>query len=159
MQTFLPSPSFTRSATVLDRARLGKQRVEVVQLLRALTGEREGWRTHPAAAMWRGYEGALVVYGVTVADEWTERGYEDRQRDVILDLAERHGIDIGERHRDPAMPPWLGDEAFHRAHRSNLRRKDPVHYGPHLGAGDGSRLFAAKAIAARRLTSCSPSSP
>jgi hypothetical protein len=28
------------------------------------------------------------------------------------------------------LPPWLGDEAFHRSHRSSLLRKDPEHYGP-----------------------------
>ncbi len=29
-----------------------------------------------------------------------------------------------------ALPPWLGDEAVHRSHRSALVRKDPDHYGP-----------------------------
>jgi hypothetical protein len=28
-----------------------------------------------------------------------------------------------------ALPPWLGDPAFHRSHRSALLRKDPAHYG------------------------------
>ncbi len=36
MQTFLPYPDFARSAAVLDPARLGKQRVETLQILRAL---------------------------------------------------------------------------------------------------------------------------
>ncbi len=26
------------------------------------------------------------------------------------------------------LPPWLGDEAFHRSHRSALVRKDPETY-------------------------------
>ncbi|MGX1122677.1 hypothetical protein RKD37_008040 [Streptomyces ambofaciens] len=26
------------------------------------------------------------------------------------------------------LPPWLGDEAFHRSHRSALVRKDPAVY-------------------------------
>jgi hypothetical protein len=26
-------------------------------------------------------------------------------------------------------PPWLGDEAFHASHRSNLLRKNPEWYG------------------------------
>lgn len=30
----------------------------------------------------------------------------------------------------PTTPPWLGDEAFHRSHQSNLLRKLPEHYGP-----------------------------
>ncbi|HET9348893.1 MAG TPA: pyrimidine dimer DNA glycosylase/endonuclease V, partial [Arthrobacter sp.] len=31
MQTFLPFPDFQQSAAALDRARLGKQRVEALQ--------------------------------------------------------------------------------------------------------------------------------
>jgi len=27
------------------------------------------------------------------------------------------------------LPPWLGDEALHRSHRSALLRKDPEYYG------------------------------
>jgi hypothetical protein len=29
-----------------------------------------------------------------------------------------------------ALPPWLGDDDFHRSHRSALVRKDPDFYGP-----------------------------
>ena len=123
MQTFLPFPGLDRSARCLDRARLGKQRVEVVQLLRALAGETKGWSSHPAAIMWRGHEVALCRYGVAVCDEWTRRGYLDTRLPVIVDLSDRFpGTD--------APPPWLGDAAFHLAHRSNLRRKDPGHYSP-----------------------------
>ena len=38
MQTFLPYKSFTKSAQVLDYKRLGKQRVEAMQIFNALTG-------------------------------------------------------------------------------------------------------------------------
>lgn len=37
MQTFLPYPDFAESASVLDRQRLGKQRVETLQVMKALT--------------------------------------------------------------------------------------------------------------------------
>ncbi len=54
MQTFLPYPDFAESARVLDNKRLGKQRVEVLQILNVLTDStRKGWRNHPAVAMWR----------------------------------------------------------------------------------------------------------
>jgi len=43
MQTFLPFPDFQQSAAVLDRARLGKQRVEALQTLRALVIPEYGW--------------------------------------------------------------------------------------------------------------------
>jgi hypothetical protein len=31
---------------------------------------------------------------------------------------------------DTEYPPWLGDEALHRSHQSNLIRKDPAFYAP-----------------------------
>lgn len=124
MQTFLPLPSFIDSARVLDRARLGKQRVEAKQLVQALTDDprrRISWRNHPAARMWKGYTASLVNYGYAICTEWIARGYEDNTRSFFAQLGG------GQFQVDP--PPWFGDEAFHRAHRSNLMRKDPVWYG------------------------------
>jgi hypothetical protein len=72
VQTFLPYPDFVESAKVLDRKRLGKQRVEAIQVVRALTREQYGWRHHPVVAMWRGYEEALGRYGFTIVDAWTD---------------------------------------------------------------------------------------
>ena len=49
MQTFLPYEDFRASARVLDRQRLGKQRVEAKQILQALErpGEPSGWEGIP----------------------------------------------------------------------------------------------------------------
>lgn len=116
MQTFLPYPDFQSSARVLDWRRLGKQRVETLQLLRG-----GGWRHHPAAQMWRGHSNALVAYGLAICDEWLSRGYADTCRGKILEHYDAQS--------SSAMPHWLGDPAFHAAHRSNLLRKDPIHYG------------------------------
>ena len=44
MQTFLPYPDFIASARVLDSKRLGKQRVEALQVLRGLIRPGYGWR-------------------------------------------------------------------------------------------------------------------
>ncbi len=74
MQTFLPYADFGSSARVLDPKRLGKQRVEAIQVLRALTVPGYGWRHHPAAAMWAGYEEALVTYGLDVCAVWCATG-------------------------------------------------------------------------------------
>ena len=41
MQTFLPYASFEESAKVLDRQRLGKQRVECLQIFNALAGDKK----------------------------------------------------------------------------------------------------------------------
>ena len=45
MQTFLPYKSFNKSFKVLDYRRLGKQRVEAMQILNVLLGRRKtkGW--------------------------------------------------------------------------------------------------------------------
>ena len=77
MQTFLPYPDFAASARVLDQARLGKQRVETLQALRALVIPDYGWRQHPAIRMWMGYVPALTVYGLAMVSEWVSRGHAD----------------------------------------------------------------------------------
>jgi Pyrimidine dimer DNA glycosylase len=117
MQTFLPYEDFARSAACLDTRRLGKQRLEASQILRVLEDPtRRGWRRHPAVAMWRGYEDALRLYLNTVIQEWMGRGFRNSMPLALAPVA-------------PQLPPWLGDAAFHAAHRSNLLRKDPAFYG------------------------------
>lgn len=117
MQTFLPYDNFRTSAMVLDRARLGKQRVETLQILNALMGLSKGWANHPATKMWAGYEGALWLYGQTMIGEWETRGY---RNNMVLPGSFKAD--------DIVFPPWLGDPAFHASHRSNLLRKDPLWY-------------------------------
>jgi hypothetical protein len=132
MQTFLPYPDFARSAQVLDAKRLGKQRVEVLQVLRALTIPTYGWQNHPAVLMWKGYEEALGRYGLVVVDAWSRLGFGDTcaasiQKELVdLGVAPARTqpeLDVAGR-----LPPWLGDEALHRSHRSALVRKDPGWY-------------------------------
>lgn len=116
MQTFLPYSDFQETALVLDRRRLGKQRVEAQQILDALEGRKQGWANHPAALMWRGYEAALRLYRNAMIREWVARGYVNNMQIT------RSGGRV-------RMPPWLGDQSFHAAHRSNLLRKEPEFYG------------------------------
>jgi hypothetical protein len=140
MQTFLPYPDFAESAACLDPKRLGKQRVEAIQVLRALTVPGYGWRRHPAAAMWAGYEEALVSYGLTVCEAWVRRGHADTTAATLsADFETATGLTEVRAQRSLAesgeLPPWLGDAEFHRSHQSALVRKDPAFYG-HLFGGD-----------------------
>lgn len=133
MQTFLPWKGFVTSARALDQRRLGKQRVEAIQVLRALVVPGYGWRYHPAAAMWAGYEEALVRYGLEMCREWTAAGRRDTCAVTLTaDLRAATGIESvrtqAELAEERELPPWLGDEAFHLSHRSSLLRKDPEHY-------------------------------
>ena len=106
----------------MDNKRLGKQRVEVLQILNALTNpEAKGWRNHPCTNMWRGHELWLVRYGIVVCEEWRRRGFQD----TVLDkLAER-----GRALAESMAPGWLGDERLHASHRAKLLSKDSEFYG------------------------------
>lgn len=120
MQTFLPYPDFALSAQVLDRQRLGKQRVEAKQIILALESPTYGWQNHPAVKMWRGHEVALARYGVQVCKEWRARGY----KDSLLPFFEERAVLTSYMLRSIA---WLTSEFCH-AHQSNLIRKMPEHY-------------------------------
>ena len=129
MQTFLPVADFEESARLLDSPRLGKQRVETLQILRALELPDYGWASHPAVLMWRGRTAALVAYGLAMVRVWRERGFADTTDAQIAEFAPDV---VGVAQEDLAaaglLPSWVGDEALHRSHRSNLIAKDPAFY-------------------------------
>lgn len=146
MQTFLPCPQFQKSAQCLDDKRLGKQRVETLQILMAnrqgpkilwspeygfrwgaeLRDDLPGfsiratpWYGHPCSEMWREYQSALSWYGLVVCDEWVRRGFVDNTALKIREFMTEQ----------PTWPSWLTDDRLHASHRSSLLRKDSVHYG------------------------------
>ena len=116
MQTFIPYPSITECAKVLDWRRLGKQRVEGMQILNCLR-EPNSWVNHPAVEMWRGYEEHLKLYINTMIDAWLMRGYKNTMKQYRINWTRME------------LPSWWGFEKIHSSHRANLLRKDPEHYG------------------------------
>ena len=128
MQTFMPDSDYAGSAKALDNKRLGKQRVEAYQILRALTGESTGWVNHPATRMWRGYEWQLANYGHEICREWIARGFEDS-------LAEYFWNFMGE--NTPCIKPWwVNNRALQLTHQSNLLRKDWDYYSQQFRVPD-----------------------
>jgi len=122
MQTFLPYKSYSTSARALDRARLGKQRLEARMILEINLGLRESrWSTHPAVKMWRGYEADLAVYGWWMCEEWIRRGYTDGQKSFFSSVEKEVGP-------VPFMKPSFITDELILSHRSNLLRKMPEHY-------------------------------
>lgn len=119
MQTFLPYPDFRASAEVLDYRRLGKQRVEAYQIIRAALHLSKGWFHHPATKMWMNHLPGLAAYGVTCCDRWVELGYKDSTGDKIRALVTPDPTDL---------PAWFGWDELHLSHQSALVRKDPVLY-------------------------------
>ena len=127
MQTFLPYPDYVKSAKTLDYRRLGKQRVEAWQILLTLqkgptlpNGKKTPWYNHPAVQMWKGFENALIEYGIAMCDEWISRGYNDSLRDKFWHKYPWH--------QSAPKPIWFGSYRFHLSHRSNLLRKDRDFY-------------------------------
>tara|TARA_A100001515_G_C4491187_1_gene183397 strand:- start:119 stop:514 length:396 start_codon:yes stop_codon:yes gene_type:complete len=107
---------------MLDDKRLGKQRVEALQIYNVLVGNLtkkgkpyKGWLRHPAVLMWDGHVEALLLYKNKMIEEWILRGFNNTMELVGLPDSIK-------------MPSWLGDDRVHASHRSNLLRKDFKYY-------------------------------
>lgn len=123
MQTFLPSDDFAICAMILDRQRLGKQRVETLQIMKTLAGlsKNGGWVNHPATKMWKGHEEYLMLYQIAICEEWKSRGYKDTCLEKTFEM-------LKATERSSIYPEWMGREDIHSSHRSNLLRKNYEHY-------------------------------
>jgi hypothetical protein len=137
VQTFLTSKNFAENAKILDVKRLGKQRVEAIQIANALLGRTKGWKNHPAVQQWKGYEKCLVKkYLKSVIDEWEARGYKGPKCKEHFEILS----EIVEPLSDET--PWWLEEPFAQklftSHKSNLLRKNAEFYSqffnedPHL---------------------------
>jgi hypothetical protein len=124
MQTFLTTRGYSSSADTLDDKRLGKQRVEVYQILRTLLGKSEGWKNHPAVQMWAGYEDQLWGYGICVCMSWRSRGFKDTIYDKLQLLRDEFGLSLDTQN---LYPPWLNYKLI-SSHRQVLLYKNPEHY-------------------------------
>lgn len=72
MQTFITDFNMAQNAKNLDNKRLGKQRVEALQIASCLLEKETRWRNHPAVKMWKGYESFLIRrYIITLFAEWS----------------------------------------------------------------------------------------
>ena len=112
------------NAKNLDYKRLGKQRIEAIQVLRVLLKlGPQGWKNHPIVKLWKGYEPYLLhIYLKAIMDEWESRGYKNiKCKDHFKEISKAlEGKKI-------VKPPWITD-AFITSHRSNLIRKDEDFY-------------------------------
>lgn len=117
MQTFLPYKSFVETAKCLDYKRLGKQRVEAMQIYNAIYNPFNRWRRHPTVLMWKNYSNTLLYYGMAMSTEWIFRGYKDNLFRWFYSRIDGPNV----------LPSWL-DGNFCLSHRSNLIRKNPDHY-------------------------------
>lgn len=152
MQTFLPFVDFQQSASVLDNDRLGKQRVECLQILTALSQgshqwwdidnkqwrsvqhepttltvrvRKTSWYNHTATQMWKGYEHVLYhCYMAAIVAEWLKRGC----KDTCYEKARLIYKETNWCWQSLDNPWWLGYEPLHASHRAVLLSKREWHY-------------------------------
>jgi len=152
MQTFITSFDMIENAKNLDYRRLGKQRVEALQILRTCLGLTDGWKYHPAMKSWKGYEPFLLkVYLKAIMEEWEARGYKNikcnSMRDEVAEI-------IGK--SPPVMPPWITKRLI-LSHKSNLVRKDPEFYSERFPGIPDDIPYAWDEVKRATATSASPS--
>ena len=124
MNTFLPFKDFILSGKALDNKRLGKQRVEVLQMLNKIHGitKGKGWTNHPCTKMWYSTPNALVEYGLNICDIWKNKGFKDTCYEKIKF---HYKSNLSNK-----MPEWLGRDDVHISHQSKLIQKDREFYKP-----------------------------
>jgi hypothetical protein len=116
--TFLVTSDFAENATILDNLRLGKQRVESFQIIKALE-EGTGWKNHPIVKSWSGYVPALKVYYNSIITEWVSRGFKNNM--PLYELSPGEEI---------THPPWIYEKKVQYAMLSQLIQKNSDHYNP-----------------------------
>lgn len=116
----MPYPNIIKSVMCLDYRRLGKQRVEAMQIYNQITTGKGGFPYHPINNMWKDNHNALAYYHNVCISEWVRRGYNNTMEKIDFSFYNPKG---------DFLPDWLGDDRLHASHRSNLIRKDPTHYG------------------------------
>ena len=126
MQVFMPFADFIETARALDKRRLQKQGVECLQLLLSIYDvplddgrSRTGHKNHPAYKAWQPYPLALIKYTLVIVEECKVRGIkadtvEGRVRGLLPEACDLESI---------PLPPFVGDEEFHRSHRYRLLQK------------------------------------
>jgi len=117
--TFLVCSDYREAVKVLDKARLGKQRVEAYQILQTLKevpDRKKGYQRHPAVLMWKGFEESLKMYFNASVQEWTSRGYENNYEYFEVD------------EKKVEHPWWKSFAPLHYSHQASLSRKDPEYY-------------------------------
>lgn len=128
MQTFLPFSSFSESAKVLDRQRLGSQRNEAYLALKTIIlsktypDRKFPWQSHIICRIWKDYELQLFDYLERICYEWHDvRGYEDS----VLEKSKKELLGwCCVNCKDGVHPKWLGNEKFHSSHRAALLAKN-----------------------------------
>lgn len=122
LNTFVLSVDHHVTADLLDRQRLGKQRVEAKQIINILEhfdntqDNKKAWFNHPVCQMWIGYTEHLKKYFNIISGEWVARGYKHNMGFYAVDEEKSEA------------PYWIAWPELRYSHMASLFRKDPREY-------------------------------
>lgn len=116
VNTFIIADTPERCAQLLDYKRLGKQRVEGMQIITILEGKADGHSHHPVVAMWRDHIKALKYYTNCMIDEWIARGYKNTMSRYSMEST------------PITLPWWFTCKQLQLSHCCALLLKDPIYY-------------------------------
>lgn len=120
---FHPHLTAEDSLACLDDRRLGKQRLEALQIIRLLDSSvtvTRGFSRHPAVLSYRGYVPYLKLYYNACLEEWCRRGKKNTMAPLPVECEAPNGVVVP--WFIPCVPRLMAD-------RAALLRKDPVWYG------------------------------
>ena len=115
---FIPLSDPVEIAKVLDYKRLGKQRVEALQIINIITENTKSsaWRNHPVVLTWKEYPEALKYYCNVMIKEWIARGYQNNM--LLYEL----------KSPNPPMPWFMNCKPVLLSYQASLLRKNPEYY-------------------------------
>lgn len=134
MNTFLPFSRLDLSAKALDTKRLNKQISEARQIARALLGETNGYKSHPATLMWSGHVEALLEYAMWCCDAFLLIRKKRHKYETWIQETKKKVAATRAYNEKRTLPWWLGHPKFHEANRKILLWKDPAWYKKSLRA-------------------------
>lgn len=115
VNTFLVIADYAVNATFLDSRRLGKQRVEAMQIINAIEKGSGGWVNHPVSRAWANHVPSLKQYYNCILDEWLKRGYKNTMT---------YYTELG----DVVHPPWVSEPRIQYAMMAQLIQKNSDYY-------------------------------
>lgn len=117
--------SLSYTLDTLDSKRLGKQRVEAMQIINVIEQNLKGWSGHPAVKMWKNHVTALKYYHNKVVKKWIARGFNNNME--LYDIPKKKYIEF---------PWWYKFKPLHMSHKASLYRKNPEYYSEHFEMTD-----------------------
>lgn len=135
--TFVTHDDPRETAKLLDRARLGKQRLEAKQIIDILSNvpmknsTKVSSRKHPAIDMWQGHIVALKFYFNCITKRWIKRGYKNTME--LYDIKETKELLTEIETKTPKLFPWwFFCPLLQLSHQCSLYRKNNEYYSKYF---------------------------